>query len=68
MPRAQNRAAKGSIFKEDEIHCQSGYIIYMALIMVCLESFHTKMSCNTVYHPSLRIETIVLYSYTVGNC
>ena len=29
MPRAQNRAAKGSILKEDEILFQSGYIIYL---------------------------------------
>ena len=29
MPRAQNRTAKGSILKEDEILCPSGYIIYL---------------------------------------
>ena len=29
MPRAQNRTAKGSILKEDEIRCQSGYMIYL---------------------------------------
>ena len=29
MPRAQNRVAKGSILKEDEILFQSGYIIYL---------------------------------------
>ena len=29
MPRAQNRAAKGSILTEDEILFQSGYIIYL---------------------------------------
>ena len=32
MPRAQNRAAKGSILKEDEILCQSGYMIYLWLL------------------------------------
>ena len=31
MPRAQNRAAKGSILKEDEILFQSGYIVYLCL-------------------------------------
>ena len=29
MPKEQNRAAKGSILKEDEILCQSGFIIYL---------------------------------------
>ena len=32
MPRAQNNAAKGSILKEDEILCQSGYMIYLWLL------------------------------------
>ena len=31
--RAQNRAAKGSILKEDEILLQSGYIIYLCCTM-----------------------------------
>ena len=29
MPRAQNRAAKGSTLMEDETRCPSGYIIYL---------------------------------------
>ena len=31
MARAQNRVAKGSILKEDEILCRSGCIIYLIL-------------------------------------
>ena len=33
MPRSQNRAAKGSTLKEDEILFQSGYIIYLCMRM-----------------------------------
>ena len=32
MPTAQNRTAKGSILKEDETLCHSGYIIYLWLL------------------------------------
>ena len=46
MPRAQNRTVKCSIFKEDEIHFQSGYVIrlktsrlpaisFLALLILC---------------------------------
>ena len=36
MPRAQNMIAKGSILKEDEILCRSGYIIYLWSPTTCV--------------------------------
>ena len=42
MPRAQNRTVKGSILKEDEILCRSGYIIYL-----CVQPLESKWSLDT---------------------
>ena len=36
LPKAQNRAATGSILKEDEILCRSGYIIYLCIKFIYL--------------------------------
>ena len=34
MPRDQNRTAKGSILKENQLLCPSGYIIYLCLYLI----------------------------------
>ena len=40
MPRAQNRTAKSSILKEDEILCPSGYIIYLCGCWSVVSLYH----------------------------
>ena len=52
MPRSQNRAAKGSTLKEDEILFQSGYIIYLCMRMRDDNKISTKMYLFSNHHVS----------------